>query len=376
MFTKKSVGLDISDHTIEAAELIKGGNNIRLSNLGRADLEKGIVVNGRIKNKERLSEILKDVLEKAQPKPITTKSLVFGLSESCVFTHIFKVRGIKNDNLEKEIIEELKTTIPIDHKRLIYDYRVFEPYNYSIFNTLNKEKELKGDRDNFVRLVAVEKNIIFEWNNFFKESGFEVEIFDVESLATFRGMFDEYPKSPVCVVDIGANKTKISIFTMFGLEYSFLLSVAGDVFTDIVIEHLNLDRATAESMKKKNGLIYEKDKDLENKIKSKFKEIIRELKLNINYFENKTNQVVDKIVFIGGSSKMNGLMDYLKYLDLEHKFQLGSHQYENVSLEYIEAIGLNFRKLEKRWKKTDPCFIINNKNDVAMVNKIKSFFNL
>ena len=40
-----------------------------------------------------------------------------------------------------------------------------------------------------------EKNIIFEWNDFFKENGLNIEIFDIESLATFRGMFDDFPEN-------------------------------------------------------------------------------------------------------------------------------------------------------------------------------------
>src|SRR3989339_175538 len=347
MFIKKSVGLDISDHTIEVAELKKSGNNIRLSNLGRVQLDKGVVVNGRIRNKTKLSETLKNVLKSTQPNAVKSVDFVFGLSESCVFTHIFKIKNTKEEMFEQEILKEIKNTIPIEAKRLLYDYRIFQPYNYNVFNTSNAEKK-KGDEDIFVRLVAVEKNIIFEWNDFFKENGLNIEIFDIESLATFRGMFDDFPENPVCIVDIGANKTKISIFTLFGLEYSFLLSIAGNDFTDIVSKYFKIDFEKAEK--------------------------IKQLKLNIDYFEEKNNQAVKKIVFIGGSSKMNGLFDYLNLLDLQHEFQLGSHQYENVNLEYIEAIGLNFRNLEKRWKKTDPCFIINSKSNIKLFEKVKLFF--
>src|SRR3989339_441867 len=311
MFIKKSVGLDISDHTIEVAELKKSGNNIRLSNLGRVQLDKGVVVNGRIRNKTKLSETLKNVLKSTQPNAVKSVDFVFGLSESCVFTHIFKIKNTKEEMFEQEILKEIKNTIPIEAKRLLYDYRIFQPYNYNVFNTSNAEKK-KGDEDIFVRLVAVEKNIIFEWNDFFKENGLNIEIIDIEK---------------------------------------------------------------AEKIKQEKGFVYEKkDKKLENEIKEKFKEIINQLKLNIDYFEEKNNQAVKKIVFIGGSSKMNGLFDYLNLLDLQHEFQLGSHQYENVNLEYIEAIGLNFRNLEKRWKKTDPCFIINSKSNIKLFEKVKLFF--
>src|SRR3989339_838283 len=323
MFIKKSVGLDISDHTIEVAELKKSGNNIRLSNLGRVQLDKGVVVNGRIRNKTKLSETLKNVLKSTQPNAVKSVDFVFGLSESCVFTHIFKIKNTKEEMFEQEILKEIKNTIPIEAKRLLYDYRIFQPYNYNVFNTSNAEKK-KGDEDIFVRLVAVEKNIIFEWNDFFKENGLNIEIFDIESLATFRGMFDDFPENPVCIVDIGANKTKISIFTLFGLEYSFLLSIAGNDFTDIVSKYFKIDFEKAEKIKQEKGFVYEKkDKKLENEIKEKFKEIINQLKLNLDYFE---------------------------------------------------AIGLNFRNLEKRWKKTDPCFIINSKSNIKLFEKVKLFF--
>ena len=58
MFTKTVFGLDISDHTIEVVELKIGWQKIKVINKYSAGLEKGLIVNGRINDSEKLFDFL------------------------------------------------------------------------------------------------------------------------------------------------------------------------------------------------------------------------------------------------------------------------------------------------------------------------------
>lgn len=78
---KKSIGIDIADHSIEIAEVGKKGGETRVLNLGRIVLAPGIVIDGRIKDAEKLRKALKTLFLNSKPSPISPSSIYLGLPE-------------------------------------------------------------------------------------------------------------------------------------------------------------------------------------------------------------------------------------------------------------------------------------------------------
>ena len=89
IITKKTIGIDIADHSIEVVELKKVGSRISVNKISRINLQSGIVKNGRIINEEELAKFLREAMLNAQPKPITAKKIIFGFPESQTFFHTF-----------------------------------------------------------------------------------------------------------------------------------------------------------------------------------------------------------------------------------------------------------------------------------------------
>lgn len=343
-FPKKSVGIDIADHTIEAVEIQKG-KKMRLLKMSRIKLEPGIIEHGRIKDKKKLVEAIKKLFREAKEQPIVTKKVVFGLPESQVFIQVLELpKGA-------DINEEVKKNIPLKEEDLLFSYK--EPL-----------------------LVAVSKEVVLEWQEFFKELGIEVELFDIESLATFRGLF-KLAKGPICLVDIGAVTTNIAVFNEKGLCYSYSINVAGDKFTNEIAKVLKIKPDEAEVQKIKLGLS-DKDSQVFSVLVKELEKILEEIRVALKYFNEKTGQKVEEIVLVGGSSKLQGIVDYFKsnletrpVRDSENqkkgeeekisngvKVRLGESVLRRIGLptEYIEAIGLALRGLDERQYGKDPAF--------------------
>ena len=354
-FQKKSIGLDIADHTIEAVELIRKAGKTKVLNMGRARIEPDIVEKGRIKNQEKLVEAVKQVFLQAKPKRIISKKLVFGLPESQVYTHVFGL-VIKDKTVaetmasirEKLISEEAKKSIPVKAQDILFNYRILKA-------VVLDQKRVKIE----ILTVVTSREVVLEWQRFFQKLKIDVDFFDIETLAVFRGLFIKTPKQPISIIDIGAVTTTVSIFDKKDLRYSYSINIAGNVLTQNIAEELRIKPEQAEKLKIKNG-ISNKDKRIRSVITKILDPVVEEIQQSFKYFENKTNKKVDEIILVGGSSQLKGLVEYFKN-KIDLSVRLGESALTNNKdkrtnpLFYIEAIGMGLRELnKKKWDKLHP----------------------
>jgi len=358
---KKSIGLDISDYTIEAAALEISGTETRISSLGSAKLPLGVVERGRIKDEAKLKLAITEALTAAKIDP-GADSIIFGLPEALVYVHVFFFDPAKSQTLDDAIVQEIENTVPFRLSDLIYAHRAL--------GSLPGNKTGTG-----ILLAAAVKAEVLRWRNFFRNSGFSAPIFDIESLAVFRGIFDKYPSEPVCLVDIGATTTLVSIFSPLGLTYSYIINSAGQNISYQLANELGVSFAEAEEIKVKYGLgpndKYPKAAGFIGGILAK---IFREIKNNIDYFNSEFSfPRVKEVIVIGGSSKLSGLEAYIKTLDLGVDIRMGQPLYA-ADPAYTEAIGLAARGLSSRWDKSDPAISMAEvKNNTASPANAISF---
>jgi len=340
IINKKSIGVDIADRTIEVVELVKSAGWAKVRSFGRIKLPIGIVERGRIKDEKKLALALKKAMLTASPKPIKAGKIIFGLPESQVYTHIFKIKrkpGQTPEEIGALSQKEASKSIPVRDDRIIFSYR-------ALFRT---KSEI------FIVLLAAEKKVVAEWRDFFKNMNMEPEVFDIETLANFRGLDIKDRKKTVCLIDIGSNTTNISIFHKRGLYYSHACQPAGDDFTTAIAKNLKVDEDTAEKLKINAGLNKAKEKIYPLLIEG-LGRIIKEIKASVKYFEETFQAPVEEIILIGGSSRLKGLIEYMKP-NFDLPISLGrSKFFKDVNFEYIEAAGLARRDLDKKWDKKDP----------------------
>ncbi|MCH7759366.1 pilus assembly protein PilM [Patescibacteria group bacterium] len=354
-FQKKSIGLDIADHSIEVVELIKIGRKIKILSLNRLKLEPGIVEKGRIKNQEKLTKAIKEVFSKAQPYRITAKKLIFSLPESQIYTHvfdiIFKGRKVTPNFVVTErknlVWQEARKNIPLDQKDLLFSDKILKV-------TILDQQRIRMEN----LLIAASRTVALEWREFFQAMKIEVNFFEIETLAILRGLFIKPPKEPVCVIDMGAVTTNVAIFDRGDLRYSYSIKIAGDVLNRKIVETLKVKPEQAEELKNKYGL-NGKNPDLTSVLKNTLKPVLKEIKESFDHFENKTGLKINEIILVGGSAQLKGLVDYfVQEIGLPVKIgqpTIFINEKKAVnSLFYIEAIGLALRGLIKKWDKSHP----------------------
>ena len=301
LFRKPFFGLDISDYSIEALQLKK---NNRVAAFGRLVLEPGIVKDGVILNKEKLSEKIKQVVARAK---IKSKKVVLALPESKVFIHSFS--GKKN--IEQKIAK-------------IIPWKAEQVYSALV--------------NNFY--VCVPKNIVDNYIEVLRKSNLKPEVFEFEALALARAL-----KAKDClIVDIGARTTNLSIFDRKGqIKLSGSIRKAGDHFTKAISEKLKVSLEKAKELKEKYGLdISKRSGRIMLILQKELQPIVEEIKKIIDFYPEK----ITKVLLVGGSAKTPKIGDYLtSNTDLEVK--IGSSSVLKQSVLFNTVIGLALRNPKK-----------------------------
>lgn len=359
-FEKRAAGIDIADRSLEIVEINRQDDQITVTNKFRTEIEPGIVENGSIVKPDKLAEIIQKLIFVNGENLLKAERFVFGMPDNQVFTHIFEISQQRKKLMTSLIPNEVQISIPIKAEDLMY--------NYCILN------EDATDKDIRILIIAVRKSEVIKWQKFWEKLNIKVEIFDIETLAIYRGLFKEKISQPVCLVDVGSVNTIISVFNPNGLFYSFDLKCAGDNLTQKIIDYNQikgnkLSWADAENIKKASGILdLPAEQSLTGVLKETLKPIIEEIFQTLKFYQQKTGEQVAELIFLGGTCQMPGIYNFLSsffssttisqsqkdflihdsnpddaskdYSAGELKVSLGKIYLEaGLGIEYIEAFG-------------------------------------
>ena len=297
-FKKPAIGLDISDYSIEALELERKIGKPRLGAYSRVELEKGIVEDGKILNKEKLKEKIKELLQNTVPRRITTNQVTLSLPESKTFFHIFKFPiNLSSKELTDVVENEALKTIPLDP----------ESY-YSDFQVVSRTKDIQE-----ILYVGTSREIVEEYLGVLREAGLKPSVLDIESGSLARTFENEMIEDGgVLIADIGGRITVLTVYDEGSIRFSATIPIAGNHFTQAISEKLGISIEKAEELKKKCGLDPEKK---EGKVmlvlQNILQDILGEIKKSINFYEEKSGRKIKKILLCGGSSFLPQLPSYI-----------------------------------------------------------------
>ncbi len=292
-----SVGIDISDKSIKVLALSRQKNDkLSAEAFGYITIGEGIVENGRIIDSEKLSNALKEIFEKIQPKPIMPKKIFLAIPESKTFINIYKVNSnLTGKDLEHKIRVLAAESMPFNPNDLYFDFKkIYE----------DKKTKRKG-----ILYVASPKEIIDRYLDSFHEIGIKTIVIDIESASLARALIKKEDKQEnILILDMGARTTNMSIVDRGEICLSASFPFGGNHLTKAIATNLKLSFEEADRMKITLGL---NEKVGDNKILPIFNSfclpIIGEIKKEIDHYQTTNQRKIKAIILCGGSSLMAGI---------------------------------------------------------------------
>lgn len=345
----RAVGLDVSDRSVTAAEIVAHTEGIEVISAGRGDLPVGVVEGGVVKNRSALIAAIHETLATAIPKPISASPVVLGLPEHQTFIHLASLS--LEENGDKAITREINTGIPLPSAQRVANGVVLG----------------EGTKQRRVFVLATSRVVVTDWVNICRTAGLHLVALEPEPLALLHGLFTCPPREPVCVVDIGATTSMITITGVDGLRYAYAVNVAGDALTHAVAvaEKISVDKA--EQLKIEHGLTKVERPMLLALVKA-MEPVLNEVRLAFNDHQSRFKASVNEVVIVGGSGHLKGLSDYFSE-NLAVPVRLGAPAWPLPSpvkssgrvkvspldaLRFVEAIGLARHACLAGWNLPDP----------------------
>lgn len=340
---KRAFGLEISDFSLKALWLKKKGTYFDVVGYNRLRLPKGLVVEGEIKDENKLAALIRELLNNAKPQKITDSYVVSSLPENKIFTEIIKVPSMKEGDLKEAVKWEAENHIPISVEDVYLDWQVLST---------------KG-RDMELLLSAAPKELVNGYVNTFRNAKLNLQALEPCAASKARALLPATGKEKTyLVVDIGAAKTVLDLISNNRIYFSSsYFKVSGNIFTTTIAECLGIKEKEAE--KEKISCCSPNMSEKESRILESMHPVLDELALEINkleeyYYNNFGNSNTDFRVFLcGGGASFFGIAPYLS-LKTKKKIKLGN-PWINIklmgetplshadSLTFAEVIGLAIR---------------------------------
>ena len=335
---KDTVGLDISDKSIEVLGLKRRFGRVSVSGYSRRELKPGIVEDGIVKDQAALVMAIKETILRAGLK---SKQAVLSIPDSKTFIYVFRLPAVISEkNIGEAVQYEAEATIPIAFHHAYHDFRV-----------LAKTGDLQE-----VLYMACLKDIVDNLRLVVRLAGLEPVVVEPEVLSVARALFKHFPDEPVMVADIGSRTTVMSVIDRLGVTYSNVLKVAGQDLTQSIMAQTKVTESEAEKIKIISGL--KKTSELKNiyNLDLVLGQIASALVDNISYYEQRYQTTIKQLLLCGGNSLMPGLAEYLTAA-LKISVQLGDpfanlsvdrQAMPNIPVLYTTVIGLAHRGVDSQ----------------------------
>jgi len=228
---RPTLGLDIGSHSIKIVELSSNGTKHTIRCVGRALVPPGAIVDGSIKEPDKVAEVLRVLLGNLRPKIKYATTSIAGYSV-----------------IVKKIIVPYQDEAEIEHN-LTFEAEEYVPFEieevYVDFYILDGESKKSSGTEIF--LVAAKKEIVDEYATLMQEVGLSPAVVDVDAFAlgnAFEGAFGLLNK-PIVLVDIGAQKTNINIVLQGTSLFARDIAFGGAQLTEAIQEVTGLEYVDA-----------------------------------------------------------------------------------------------------------------------------------
>ncbi len=333
-----SFGFDLSDKSLKFVELIETKKGIKIGKYGEREISAGIIESGKIKNREKLKEILASLRKEEGIKFVRVS-----LPEEQVYLFTLRLEKAGLKKIREAIELVLEEHVPISAKEAIFDFDL-----------------IKEDPEGLdIQVAVVPKSIIEDYMSIFKDVSISVQSFEAETQAISRAVIKKGDPETYLVVDFGHDRTGIFIVSQGIVVLSSTFDIGGAALNKMIQKNFNISPEEAEKMKRQYGL----ERNAQNKeifavllnSASVLRDEVARYLLYWNTHKNEEGKrypLIKKIILCGGDSNLTGFSEYLS-VSTRNKVEMANvwinitKTEENIpeisfsqSLRFAPAIGL------------------------------------
>ncbi len=299
------IGLDISSNVLRLVQLNKVGKKNKIQAISKIEMEKGLIVDGEIKDEDAVLEKINQLIRKPLFGKVSSDRVVACLPETKTFVKLIKIE--KSPNQISEIIEsEIEKHIPYAINEVYFDWQSIH----------------EGDNDSLVLIGATPKEIVNQYTNLLDRAKLSIQALEIEPvsicrclLAEERPDYQSQEQGNYALIDIGANRTSMVVYSRNTVVFTVSMPISGEKITQNIAKELDMDIDQAEKAKIICGLDKTKAQGVINKVLSdNIDELKKKIEDSMDFYDNYYGDrgPLNKIILCGGGANLKGLSDIIK----------------------------------------------------------------
>jgi len=305
IFNKKNkkgvVGIDIGTTSIKVVELTPTGKNkYYLSNYAVLETTNQFQHFNNSIQSSSLKPLESDLVSYLTliKKELNLGSKVYvSLPAFTSFTTIIEVPMASNKNIGKILSTSTENYIPLPVSTVTFDWK--------------KVRENKESKTETIFVASTPNEKIENYYQIFKNSGFELEGYEIENIALARALTRKKSK-PTLIIDIGGRSTSITIGESGMILYAGQTDFSSGSFTQALANALNISPRRANELKKTTLIVGGGgDHELSTVLIPLIDAILKEVVRIQEGFEKTFKSKVEEIVLAGAGINMPGLAEYI-----------------------------------------------------------------
>lgn len=316
-----TIGIDIGSHSIKVVQLSPSRTGYVLTRAGSTPTPPNAIKQGVITDRPAMADALHTLM---RDLGITTGAAVAAVAGPTVVVRQVQLPAMPEAQLRKSIYWEARNYISFPVEDSLLEFQILE--------THAGESTPKMD----VMLVAAPRELVDSRVDTLEQAGIEPLAVEVEPFSLMRAVIElpqgVAPSETIALVDIGATYTNISIISNGAFVLSRAITIAGNNFSDAIINVLGVDPMQAEEIKENELQVVTDEvtraelspigQEASRALEPVLEELVREVRRSFAFYDYQQGPGgapraagavgVSRVILTGGSAKMTGLAGFLQ----------------------------------------------------------------
>jgi len=321
---QRILGIDIGSYSVKIAELVRSFRSFEFV----AFYERRIIENELLSKDESIALAIQSLID---DNNLQWDVVCCGFPSQYVTSRLLTFPFSNRKKISQTIAFEIENYVPFKIEDIVYDYTVL-----SSTKDFSKVMALYTPKKEVAKTLSALDGVGVDPHHLCVEG---VEMVNLVNL----GMVP--PEGAFAIVDIGHEKTSISIFSGKQLGYVRTISIAGKAITEAIANKLEVPVEEAEKLKIEMGQMPSVDDevvdDLTKQVIGAIKEVMKELMLHLRQtifsYRESENIPIEGIYLCGGTSRLIGLDNYISEFLKQNVTYLNCTDFHFSRLEHAEA---------------------------------------
>jgi type IV pilus assembly protein PilM len=302
---KKVVAFDMGSFNIKIVVGMYYKNEVAIEKYIKLLTPKDAIVDGEIKKQDELALKISEVLK---VNNIKVKDATCTTNSSLIINREITIPKVKAEEMDTVVRYEIQQYLPIN----LDDYIL----QVAILN----EEEISGVKKLNVRVIAYPEKIARGYYNLLlkldlKPYTLDVNYNAVNKFINYTGINSEFEyksNDSVALIDLGARSIDVNIYKNGQLDFTRIIKDCGNEIDEMLVERSGIEANEVQNFKAKKITLNESLEPENILVRQIVDDWIDKIEKIIQFYRNKNmgNQLNNIIIF-GGSSKLNGMEEYM-----------------------------------------------------------------